>query len=423
MRGLLENMDIRSPAPDTALAKLPDLAGDSGLHHLPWEAGPRTGQVSFEGIRDAKGYEKWQDGVSLWELLPENFKTVTDELCDGVGFARMDVARGPSTSCYYMQGRMEVNIFQEWLDVQHLQENSPLFSCGHEFGHYAAYQFGELDKMSNLQNEIWADSAAVFLGALEGIDLRGETAGLRGRGRSPAYPCGELAEAAADFAYDRAAQYDNTKLTPGQRREALRDLLYDLKAQTPGISNDNYRSSEFFQNRNSTPREQDRLNEGLNARAERLPDVFSAFARGDALKPNAEYRTGEYDYCYKTDEHARIISFQTDHLQLTQREERLPLAAKVPDIIEGADDRGHLFADLFGGSPELVNLVPQDMHLNRGAYKAMENDWADALRGGSHVEVAGAAVYEDDSRRPSSFEVFYVIDGEVYEKSFANRRE
>ena len=141
-----------------------------------------------------------------------------------------------------------------------------------------------------------------------------------------------------------------------------------------------------------------------------------------SLKPNIEYSTGEYGYQYETDENGRISSFKTDNLQLTEREDRLPHNSQTFDKGE-FDDAGHLFGDRFGGSPELDNLVSQDSHINRSEYKAMENEWADAIRNGSHVEVSGEVGYDSDSHRPSSFDVFYSIDDEVYEKSFTNRRE
>ena len=143
------------------------------------------------------------------------------------------------------------------------------------------------------------------------------------------------------------------------------------------------------------------------------------FDEEGVLKPNIEYTTGEYDYKYKTDEDSRITSFQTDNLQLTEREERLTHNSKSLDKGE-LDDAGHLIGDRFGGSPELDNIVSQNLHINRSEYKTMENEWADAINNGSHVEVAGDLIYDDDSSRPSSFDVFYSIDDEVYEKSFTN---
>ena len=151
-----------------------------------------------------------------------------------------------------------------------------------------------------------------------------------------------------------------------------------------------------------------------------LDDV--PFTDDGTLKPNIEYTAGEYDYLYKTDDQGRITDFKADNLQLTERDERLPHDSNTPD--KGEDDHaGHLIADRFGGSPELDNLVSQHSYINQGEYKAMENEWAEAIKEGSHVEVAADVIYDGDSSRPSSFDVFYAIDGEVYQKSFINGGE
>jgi hypothetical protein len=167
--------------------------------------------------------------------------------------------------------------------------------------------------------------------------------------------------------------------------------------------------------------EDDNNEEPSDVDAEKAFDE-NPFNEDGSLKQNIEYSTGEYDYRYETDGNGRICGFETDSLHLTERENRLPHNGQTPDKGE-FDDAGHLFGDRFGGSPELDNWVSQDSHINRSDYKSMENEWADALHKGSHVEVSGDVGYEGDSHRPSSFDVFYSIDGEVYEKSFANRRE
>jgi hypothetical protein len=96
------------------------------------------------------------------------------------------------------------------------------------------------------------------------------------------------------------------------------------------------------------------------------------------LKPNIEYKTGEYDYKYKTDEQGRIISVETNDLKRTEREERLPHNSDSPDKKAG-DDAGHLIGDRFGGSPDIDNIVSQLSEVNHGEYKKMEDEWAERL--------------------------------------------
>jgi len=50
----------------------------------------------------------------------------------------------------------------------------------------------------------------------------------------------------------------------------------------------------------------------------------------------------------------------------------------------------------------------------------MENGWSDALDKGKKVEVDIRPIYEDNNKRPSSFDVFYEIDGVETFETFKN---
>jgi filamentous hemagglutinin len=52
-----------------------------------------------------------------------------------------------------------------------------------------------------------------------------------------------------------------------------------------------------------------------------------------------------------------------------------------------------------------------DGNLNKGAWKQMENTWANALKDGKQVNVKIEPVYSGDSVRPDSFKVRYSVDG------------
>ena len=94
-------------------------------------------------------------------------------------------------------------------------------------------------------------------------------------------------------------------------------------------------------------------------------------------------------------------------------------AGKLP-----GDDAGHLFADQFGGSPDLDNLVSQRSDLNRAVkntdnYRSMEREWSNALKNGQNVtDVDIKLSYKNGSSRPSSFNVSYKIDGELFRRIF-----
>ena len=65
-----------------------------------------------------------------------------------------------------------------------------------------------------------------------------------------------------------------------------------------------------------------------------------------------------------------------------------------------SDDGGHLIGTRFGGSGELKNLVPEDSHVNRSAFKSIENQWANDLIEGKEVHVDIEPIYHGDSERP-----------------------
>lgn len=133
---------------------------------------------------------------------------------------------------------------------------------------------------------------------------------------------------------------------------------------------------------------------------------------GKVPKPNVVYEAGEHSYLYRTDEVGRIDRAYAEDLQLKLHEGRLPHNSNTPDK-ELGDHAGHIFGDLFGGSPELDNLVSQAKDVNLKEYRRIERDWADALKSNppKKVEVDIKINYEGSSMRPTSFEVNYKIDG------------
>lgn len=51
----------------------------------------------------------------------------------------------------------------------------------------------------------------------------------------------------------------------------------------------------------------------------------------------------------------------------------------TPDKLE-VDHAGHIFGDLFGGSPELDNLVSQAKDVNLIEYRRIERRWESTLK-------------------------------------------
>ena len=139
------------------------------------------------------------------------------------------------------------------------------------------------------------------------------------------------------------------------------------------------------------------------------------------LLPNTTYEKN--GYFYKTDEKARITSAE-GQIHLKNRPERLSIASSMEQVGRGdqkkSDDRAHLIADQFGGSNRLDNLVPMSANLNRGDYRAMERELANAVKDGKTVYFKVEPKYEGDSARPVVFKAEYTIGNEKFIRYFDN---
>lgn len=74
------------------------------------------------------------------------------------------------------------------------------------------------------------------------------------------------------------------------------------------------------------------------------------------------------------------------------------------------DDGGHLIGTRFKGDPGERNLEAQDRNLNRGAYKRMENDWAQSLEDGNKVFVNVESYRSNESERPDAFMGYQITE-------------
>ncbi len=142
--------------------------------------------------------------------------------------------------------------------------------------------------------------------------------------------------------------------------------------------------------------------------------------RFDELEPSTRYE--RHGYTYVTDEQGRpsmVHGYLVD-----QTGNRSAQQTEVGRLGNAFDEGGHLIAARFNGPTDGFNLVPQNANLNRGEWKAMENEWKKVLNSGGQVEVGIQPVYLDNTRRPAGFDVIYrTVDasGEKYvTKSFYN---
>ncbi len=129
------------------------------------------------------------------------------------------------------------------------------------------------------------------------------------------------------------------------------------------------------------------------------------------LASNAEYVDRGTGYRYLTDGQGRVTEADGKLvLKSGERNGYQQSHAGGADRL-ASDDGGHLIATIFKGPGERLNLVPMDSNLNRGAWKAMENSWSEALSQGKEVSVQIKPHYDGTSLRPDSFEVRYTIGG------------
>lgn len=142
------------------------------------------------------------------------------------------------------------------------------------------------------------------------------------------------------------------------------------------------------------------------------------------LKPNHKYQVG--NYLYETDKDGRV-SRVSGELDLTKRDRNTYQQTKAgkEDGIKGGlndDDGGHLVASIFDGPGEQINYAPMNANLNRGAWKRMENKWAEALDSDPPkvVRIDVKPKYVGDNKRPSKFVARYWIDGEPHVSIFKN---
>ena len=124
----------------------------------------------------------------------------------------------------------------------------------------------------------------------------------------------------------------------------------------------------------------------------------------------------------ETDDKGRIVRISRPHIELSDKSQRTNETLNTVDKKDGRrdengkklDDGGHLVADEFGGSSEETNLVPMDSKVNQhGEWRKMERDIEKELNKEPPLEINDFEIeleYDDDSFRPSGFNVWYTVD-------------
>lgn len=126
-------------------------------------------------------------------------------------------------------------------------------------------------------------------------------------------------------------------------------------------------------------------------------------------------------YVFQLDEldNTRQIDGTLTNEAKTPRSRAAQRNAGKPDRLS-TDDGGHFIANRFNGPKEAFNHFAQDASANRGAYRVLEQEWADALAQRKTVTVSIIPIYPKGSRRPSQLKIFYKIDGVRHKRTIDN---
>ena len=134
--------------------------------------------------------------------------------------------------------------------------------------------------------------------------------------------------------------------------------------------------------------------------------------KSKALAPKAKKKiitrgsnTNEIEYDAKTGRPTRAKGVLKEDFGSTKRGDNATQIGKRGDP---GDQGGHLVGHRFMGDTPDEGIVPQAGNLNQGAWKTMENEWADWIKKGYQVEY-DIKVIPPGAVRPDKFDVKYKI--------------
>lgn len=131
-------------------------------------------------------------------------------------------------------------------------------------------------------------------------------------------------------------------------------------------------------------------------------------AKQDFENPNLFTENPPGEYTYTTTEYGKSARGQLQTTDSPQRDSNAQRTAggeerRGRDDPYGVDDGGHLIGARFAGAPGKENLTAQDRNLNRGAYKSMENEWADRIDKEDKVFVQVDGFNANGGERPTNY--------------------
>ena len=158
----------------------------------------------------------------------------------------------------------------------------------------------------------------------------------------------------------------------------------------------------------------DRLDDGPPTRADPGPAAAAAGLRIEA-------RNG---YRFTIDARGRVVDIEGDvSVNPNQgRNKGAQLRAGGPDRLS-TDDGGHFVGRALNGPLDDFNHFAQDSHINRGAYRTLEDALRRDVEGGAQVRIRIRPTYPGTSLRPNGITVDYWVNGVPDRVRFTNKRE
>ena len=132
-----------------------------------------------------------------------------------------------------------------------------------------------------------------------------------------------------------------------------------------------------------------------------------------------------YTHVFHTDDLGRTDLAYTDHLERGEADRSGDIQRRIGDLGGTGYDGGHLLANMFGGGPEDVNLVPMLKDVNRGAgdsFGQLEGKWRQLIdqNPGTKIEVRVEPHYSGDVPTPDRIDVTWTVDGVPKRARFFN---
>jgi hypothetical protein len=138
-------------------------------------------------------------------------------------------------------------------------------------------------------------------------------------------------------------------------------------------------------------------------------------------EPRLTVRNNGYEFSIDAHARTRLVTGGI-RVQSQPRSRSAQANAGKPDR-RTTDDGGHYIAARFNGPREWFNHFAQDANFNRGAYRALEDEWAKAVRSGKRVFVDIVPHYRGTSMRPYLLTVRWTIEGATFKRDLPNEKQ